>query len=133
LNSNNLPPLLKALEVYTKVEIQKDIKQLNNIMQELNVKQKLSKRLDILEKLFKNAKREVGPRPRMSMLFSCLREILYRGEVINLNELVDKDLFNDLKKRMGEYRAYDILAWGIVKFYVEKERIPPYVRIRYDP
>jgi len=71
--------------------------------------------------------------PSFDSLFYRIRCILLSEEV-DLSEIVDINAFKTLMMKVGEYQAYNILAWGIIRYYIKKERLPhPFIFIKYNP
>jgi len=124
---------LETLRIYTRANVGRNLKQLDNELRELNTDKKLEENLEILKKIFTIAKEEMSSCPSFDSLFHRIRTILIYEEV-DLSEIVDKNAFENLKKKVGNKQAYSILAFGIIKYYIKKERLPhPYIFIRYDP
>jgi len=129
-----IPYALKTLEIYTLANIQENIEQLDEEMQKLGVEKKLENNLSLLKDLFVLVKKEIGSHPSIDLLFSRVRTILiYKYDF--LEKIVNEEAFGKLKMIVNEQKAYDILAWGIIKYYLKIElgNVPhPSIYIIYD-
>jgi hypothetical protein len=129
-----IPYTLKTLEIYTLANIQESIEQLDEEMQKLGVEDKLEKNLSPLKDLFVLVKKAVGSHPSIDLLFSHIRTTLIYKRGF-LEKIMNEEAFEKLKMIVNEQKAYDILAWGIIKYYLKIELgdVPhPSIHIIYD-
>jgi hypothetical protein len=119
LSLAEIPYALEMLEIYTLVNIRKNVEQLDDKLRTLNVEEKLKP--PILKEILSKVKIKIGTYPAVSDLFANIKEILRDRD--ELSKIIDENTFQKLMlEEGGKEGALDVLAWGIIKLYIKKEK-----------